>query len=67
MNFHMLPSTFGVMKKSNVPTKAKSTIVKESTIQTPVPPQIQYPQENPDSKKNQQTKPGNESTKNNSR
>jgi len=32
-------------------------------IHTPVPPQVQYPLEKPDSKKNQQTKPGNTSTK----
>ncbi|MBC7485151.1 MAG: hypothetical protein H7282_00125 [Cytophagaceae bacterium] len=41
----------------------KTTSTDTAKIHTPVPPQIQYPMEKPDSKKNQQTKPGNTSNK----
>jgi len=50
------------MKNStrNHPSKTSAS---KTGIHTPVPPQVQYPLEKPDSKKNQQSKPGNESTK----
>lgn len=41
----------------------KSASADKAKIHTPVPPQVQYPLEKPDSKKNQQSKPGNTSNK----
>ena len=41
----------------------KSAPLANQKIQTPTPPQVEYPLEKPDSKKNQETKPGNSSTK----
>ncbi len=51
------------MKNSASNHKAKSAVDSKTAIHTPVPPQVQYPLEKPDSKKNQQTKPGNDSSK----
>jgi hypothetical protein len=51
------------MKTAEKKNKEQSTVKKKTEIHTPVPPQVQYPLEKPDSKKNQQTKPGNTSNK----
>ncbi|MDB5256925.1 MAG: hypothetical protein JWM14_1620 [Chitinophagaceae bacterium] len=51
------------MKTAEKKNKAQSASDKKTSVQTPVPPQVQYPLESPDSKKNQQTKPGNQSDK----
>lgn len=51
------------MKTSPSNPKTKSAADPKKGVHTPVPPQVQYPLEKPDSKKNQQTQPGNESTK----
>lgn len=51
------------MKDSANSHKSKPTVETKTGIHTPVPPQVQYPLEKPDSKKNQQTKPGNEASK----
>jgi hypothetical protein len=40
-----------------------ASVTSNQKIQRPVPPQVEYPLEKPDSKKNQKTKPGNSSTK----
>ncbi|MDB5272757.1 MAG: hypothetical protein JWO58_1124 [Chitinophagaceae bacterium] len=40
-----------------------SVTASNQKVQTPVPPQVEYPLEKPNSKKNQATKPGNSSTK----
>jgi len=44
------------MKTAKQPAAQEPTT--KSKIQTPVPPQVEYPLEKPDSKKNQDTQPG---------
>jgi len=51
------------MKKPDKNSKEKSKADPKTSVHTPVPPQVQYPLEKPDSKKNQETKPGNDSSK----
>lgn len=45
------------MKMTKKNTKS-STPAETKKIYTPVPPQIEFPNEDPESKKNQQSKPG---------